>query len=505
MNLPDPLLSRAVLIGSHSYRNLEPLPSVANNLERLSALIGSPDLWGLPSQNCRVLQNPSGPAEVLDVIHQAASEAIDTLLVYYAGHGLVDPHTDDLYLALPESSLNRLYSAVRFDDLRRELVTVANASSKVVILDCCYSGRAMVGGMSGSMEMADQARVDGTYLMTASADTVRAQAPVGEEFTAFTNELVTTLERGLPDGPDLLNVETLYWHVRKELVAKMRPIPQQRAGNDGGMIVLARNRRGIQATTQPRVPERSLPEPPQGSEMFMRRPPRVVVAEVTRLADLGRVPEAKQLLSAVAARRPDQEVAALIAVLREQHRGPEAELVMDAVTRRPAEEVASIVAALRQIEAAQDADRILRAVARDGPEDIGSIADVLAKDGRDSDLRGLLDAAILAHRRPEEVIALVGTLLSIGLGHEISRILDMAATGLTEAETAALADALRGAGRDDAAFRLYGAALGSVAVGQLRTSLPCLEPCATQTGMTRPSRLLREVCTRTTSQTKSWK
>ena len=96
-----------------------------------------------------------------------------------------------------------------FEDLRREMVMVAGAQSKVVILDCCYSGRAMAGGMSGSMEMADQARIDGTYLMTASAETVRAQAPVGEEFTAFTGELVTALSRGIPDGPDLLNIETL--------------------------------------------------------------------------------------------------------------------------------------------------------------------------------------------------------------------------------------------------------------------------------------------------------
>ena len=51
----------------------------------------------------------------------------------------------------------------------------------------------------------------------------------------------------MPDGPDFLNLETLYWHIRKELAAKRRPVPQQRAGNDGGMIVLARNRRGARS------------------------------------------------------------------------------------------------------------------------------------------------------------------------------------------------------------------------------------------------------------------
>ena len=463
MSLPDPLLSRAVLIGSYSYIDLDPLPSVANNLARLSGLFRSADLWGLPSQNCRVLPNPSGPAEVLDVIHQAALEASDTLLVYYAGHGLLDPHTDDLYLALPDSDPGRLYSSVRFDDLRRELVTVANASSKVVILDCCYSGRAMVGGMSGSMEMADQARIEGTYLMTASAETVKAQAPVGEEFTAFTNELVSALESGLPDGPDLLNVETLYWHIRKELIAKIRPIPQQRAGNDGGMIVLARNRRGVRLSSESRHPGRLLPEPPEDLGAFLRRSPRELATEITRLTNVDLGAQARQLLIAAAARRPDQEVAALIAVLREQHRRSEVELVIDAVTLRPAEQIASLIAVLREIGSGHDADQVLDAVARGTLEDIGSVADVLAKKGKDSDLRRMLDMSIMAHRHPEEVIALVGTLLSIGLEDEISRLLDLAAADLTDAETGALADALRGAGRDDAAFRLYLAAPGSIA------------------------------------------
>ena len=209
MSLPDPASSRAVLVGSYAYRELPSLPAIANNLEQLKALFTSPDLWGLPERHCRVLSNPASPGQVLDAIHEAAVVAADTLLVYYAGHGLLDPHTDDLYLALPDSSRSRLYTAVRFEDVRKEMVNIATAPAKVVLLDCCYSGSAMLGGMSGSMEIADQARIEGTYLMTASAENVRAQAPIGEELTAFTGELVKALGQGLPDGPDLLNVETL--------------------------------------------------------------------------------------------------------------------------------------------------------------------------------------------------------------------------------------------------------------------------------------------------------
>jgi hypothetical protein len=271
----------------------------------------------------------------------------------------------------------------------------------------------------------------------------------------------------MPDGPDLLNLETLYWHVRKELVGKRRPTPQQRAGNDGGMIVLARNRRGAQARTTTGVPARPaprpLPEPPAGFEYLMRRSPREIASEAARLATADRVAEARQLLAAAAARRPDQEVAALIAMLRQDGRDGDAEFVIGATRERPAAEIVVLVELLRQFASEQDAVRVLDAVAHATPEAVGATADILATSGRAGELRHLLDAAILAHQRPEDVIALVAALSSIGLGQEVGRLLDLAADGLTDTETAALGDALRGAGRDDAAFRLYAAARRSIA------------------------------------------
>lgn len=226
----------------------------------------------------------------------------------------------------------------------------------------------------------------------------------------------------MPDGPDLLNLEALYWHVRKELVAKRRPTPRQRAGNDGGMIVLARNRRAVQARTLTSVPARPaprpLPEPPPGLEYLMRRSPREIASEAALLATADRVAAAHQLLAAAAARRPDQEVASLIGMLRQDGRDGDAELVISATRERPAAEIVVLVELLRQFASEQDAARVLDAVAHGTPEAVGATADILATSGRADELRHLLDAAILAHQRPEDVIALVAALSSIGLGRK---------------------------------------------------------------------------------------
>ncbi|MEU8784870.1 caspase family protein [Streptomyces sp. NPDC048637] len=253
MDLPDPTRSRAVLIGVDRYRHLANLPAVGNNVSRLAALFMDPHLWGLAEQHCVVLNNPPSADTVLDAVHEAAAEATDTLVVYFAGHGLLSPDAD-LLLALPESDHERLYRTVPYHLLRHELVDTCRALSRVVVLDCCYSGRALEGHMGPSVEVADRARVEGTYVMTASSEIQLAWSPEGEEFTAFSGELLKALTDGVPDAPDPLEMGALFRHVRGELIAKGRPVPQQRARNAGHSIALTRNRWwAAQMLAQPQV------------------------------------------------------------------------------------------------------------------------------------------------------------------------------------------------------------------------------------------------------------
>ncbi|MFE1175806.1 caspase family protein [Streptomyces sp. NPDC058773] len=250
--LSDPARSEAVLVGIHDYAHLEKLPAVARNLEGLRDALTDPAVWGLPDEACTVLSQPLGIGQVLDTVRERARKAEDTLLIYYAGHGLTDPHTDELYLALPDSDREREYTSLRYEWLRRAVLDPqAGAQRTVVILDCCYSGRALLGRMSASAHIADQAVVEGTCLLTASAETRPALSPPGETYTAFTGELIRTLTEGIPDRPDPLDMDTLYRHLRGRLASRSRPVPQQRNRNTGGRIAIARNR-AVSDGTAPR-------------------------------------------------------------------------------------------------------------------------------------------------------------------------------------------------------------------------------------------------------------
>ncbi|MFI1014559.1 caspase family protein [Streptomyces sp. NPDC020965] len=287
MGLPDPARSRAVLIGVDGYRFLPDLPAVRNNIDTLAALLMDPAVWGLPPDHCVVLHNPVSNEIVLDAVHEAACTAQDAFLVYFAGHGLLSPSAD-LCLGLPESHPERLFKAVSYDWLRHELVDTCAAPSRVVILDCCYSGRALEGHMGTPEEVAARAAVEGTYLMTASAETKLAWAPVGEPFTAFTGELVKALGEGVPDAPALLEMETLFRHMRRELTAKQRPVPQQLARNAGHGITLFRNQwdPGSGRAARPRLAPAPLPRPAGDQKSERRRfgklfkSPRVLAAGV---------------------------------------------------------------------------------------------------------------------------------------------------------------------------------------------------------------------------------
>ncbi len=457
--LPDPSASRVVLIGVSEYRQMEPLPAVAANVAALNELFTAPDIWGVAASRCTVLLNPRTVDEVLGAVHDAARDTTDTLAVYFAGHGLLDDRFE-LYLGLPDSSVDTLHRAVRYDDLRRELVsTGVKCRAKVAILDCCYSGRAMLGGMGDNSRTADQARIEGTYLMTASAENARAMAPVGDKFTAFTGALVRAIAEGLPTGPDLLGMETLYWHLRSELQSRRLPVPQQRARNDGRDIALARNRRGRSGVQVAARRIRELPEAPVEDVAFLRRPPHEILARVRQLS-ADEPDRASRLLLAAAARRPDQEVAAMLTMVE---RSEVETLCLEAIVLRPPAEVATIVEALAELGSEPPLSALLRSAASRPADEVAELALALRDTHQSGALATLLQDSLAAFLPGRRMIVLVGALSVAGLHIELDHLLRQAAEQLTGSDAADLGDELHGAGLAEAAFRLYANVIPTIA------------------------------------------
>ena len=243
--LPDPGASRAVLVGTSRYEHLEQLPAVANNVRALADLLCGPLSLQLPERHVRVVEDPAAAHAVVGAVRQAAAEASDTLIVYFAGHGLVDGQ-DQLVLALPHTEFGRIETGLPYDWVRQVLLLDSQAERHVVILDCCYSGLAL-GRMSAGAGLADQAAVEGSFLLAAAAETRTALAPVGENYTAFTGALLEALRQGIPGAPALVDLGSLYRHLRRTLEARGHPVPQARDRNSGAQVALARNHADLPA------------------------------------------------------------------------------------------------------------------------------------------------------------------------------------------------------------------------------------------------------------------
>jgi hypothetical protein len=274
----DPDNSACVLIGVDRYddRELPSLRAVHNNIEQLYEVLTDKRIWGVETGRIRKVHNPRTAAELIRPIREMSELATDTLVVYYAGHGLKDLDDNELYLALPSSAPGQLETSVRYRAVKQAIVHGRHAQRVVVILDCCYSGIALDGGMSHAVDgiRADAGVEDvrGSYLMCSAAPNRKALAPSADRCTLFTGELVDVLRTGIPgESEPMLSLGVVFREVRRRLRRDSRPEPQEQDQNQVGDLPFTHN--------VARLPQRPADPPPPSRPPRLRR--TLVIAAAT--------------------------------------------------------------------------------------------------------------------------------------------------------------------------------------------------------------------------------
>jgi uncharacterized protein YegL len=240
--MADLFRSAALLIGTSAYRSRHypPLPAAANSLNEMRRMLVDPTLCGWPQDRVHLVVNPSWRTEnPLFLLRRVASMTSDVVLMYFVGHGTIG-RRGQLYLTLTDTEegdedlTGMDYAKVR------EVLYDSIARFKIVILDCCYSGRAIE---SLSAEIADITDARGTYVLTASDSTAHV-VPSERQLdmaTSFTEELAKTVRAGVPGGPPTLSLAALYPHLRQRLHARGLPLPNQRNVDQADQFDFTRN------------------------------------------------------------------------------------------------------------------------------------------------------------------------------------------------------------------------------------------------------------------------
>jgi len=235
--------SRAVLIGTAAYRDRSflPLPAAANSLAAFREVLTDPELCGWPSACVDTAADSPDAARLARQLRRVAAETTGVLLVYFVGHGTI---TDDGQLCLVLTGTEAEdpdVTGLEYNRVRRALA-YSPAQVKIVILDCCYSGRA-IETLSSAAQIADGADIRGAYTLTAS-DQAAHVVPLSRQrdaCTSFTAELLDVIRAGIPAGPERLTFADLYPQLRHRLRARALPEPNQRGVDSGAAYAFTRN------------------------------------------------------------------------------------------------------------------------------------------------------------------------------------------------------------------------------------------------------------------------
>lgn len=268
MRLPEPRGSRAILIGTSEYdsEDLRPLLAVRNNLDVLRDILTAEHTGGFLPGRCTIIQDATDPREVCRSLREAAAGAPDTLLVYFAGHGILSSDLTELHLALTGTDQNDLrWTSIPFQAVR-EILDNADCRNKILILDCCHSGWALDELMGPGPDAGIDLDIHGVHVLASASRDEASIAPPGERYTAFTGELIRLLRDGLPAAADPLPLTALYTPLTQALKERGYPRPKQQGSDHYGELGLVRNRAcTTPATNAPPTP--ALDEAPHRREV----------------------------------------------------------------------------------------------------------------------------------------------------------------------------------------------------------------------------------------------
>ncbi|MGW0588610.1 caspase, EACC1-associated type, partial [Streptosporangium sp. NPDC002607] len=235
--------ARVLLVGSGAHvagSRLGPVPAVARTVADVGRCLI--ERAGLDAAHLTTVVDPRDPQEFGAALVRAADQAEDVLVFYYVGHGLISPRGElhlatrasvDLtqgiagHQALPYSTVNEVLSTCR-------------APLVLIVLDCCFSGRARSAGRSGLDEVF-AATQHGSYVLAAAGRDEAAWAPDAQRHTAFSGALITVLAGGDPAAGPYLSVDGLYRSLSRTLTEQGFAAPRRQATGFGDRQLLAVN------------------------------------------------------------------------------------------------------------------------------------------------------------------------------------------------------------------------------------------------------------------------
>ena len=233
----------ALVIGNDDYRSLPGLQTAVSDAAAVARILEAQ--YGFQVQ---VLKNATRSAVMMALsgLRRRLTEK-DNLLIYYAGHGWLDPEADEGYWlpvdAVRDNEVNWISNASITTYLK-----AMRAKHVMVVADSCYSGK-LVRGFSVRQKGADPM----AYLTKMAAKRARVVLasgglePVADSggkgnHSVFASAFMSVLQ----ENASVLDGTTLFSRIRRPVMVNSEQTPQyadiRNAGHDGGDFIFIKQR-----------------------------------------------------------------------------------------------------------------------------------------------------------------------------------------------------------------------------------------------------------------------
>jgi len=231
---------KAILIGIDNYTNYPKLKTPLKDIHNISKILSEDYLF----ETIEVI-NPSR-REIFSIINSSLNNATpeDHIIIYYAGHGLVDQETDSGYWVPVDSIKDNDYDLIDVDTITKK-ISKTKAAHVLVVADSCYSGM-MTRGLLDTIKFKDDDLNLASYMKIQSrkariAITSGGVEPVtdsgGGENSVFAQAFIQSLSR----NTSIISSYNIFGDIRDHVTGKSHQIPEYapifKSGHDGGDFI----------------------------------------------------------------------------------------------------------------------------------------------------------------------------------------------------------------------------------------------------------------------------
>jgi len=237
----------AVLIASSSFPDepqLAALEAPERDVHGIREVLAA-DKGGVFDETVVLVNQPSQKVRLAINRALRAAKKDDQLLIYYSGHGKLDP-TGKLCLAMFDTVLDVLEaSSIRIGEIK-DFLDASKCKQVMLFLDCCYSGavgKDFVARNAVEDQLQVAAESAGICIMSAANAVQTALESAEQGLGVFTRHVIEGIRTGAADqnGDGLVTFDELYDYVQKKVISEGHQRPQRWSFQAEGSLVIARS------------------------------------------------------------------------------------------------------------------------------------------------------------------------------------------------------------------------------------------------------------------------